>query len=137
MKYLNMHGQSWIIHKDSVREVGCIHTCQGLELSYAGIIIGPDLVVRNGVAITDPLKRASSDKSLHGYKNLYKVDPENAKNTAEYDYEKHIQNFATRDMRGSFVFSTDPETQEYLIHRFNGNEKKIPIDMEDRGVIIY
>ncbi|KKU42255.1 MAG: hypothetical protein UX59_C0045G0007 [Microgenomates group bacterium GW2011_GWA1_46_7] len=44
---LDKHGQAWIVHPDSVSEVGCIHTCQGLELDYVGVIIGPDLIVRN------------------------------------------------------------------------------------------
>ena len=51
---LDTDGQAWIIKPDSVSEVGCIHTCQGLELDYVGVIIGPDLVVRNGKVITQP-----------------------------------------------------------------------------------
>src|SRR5690606_29646125 len=43
---LNDHGQAWIIHPESVSEVGCIHTSQGLELDYVGVIIGPDLIMR-------------------------------------------------------------------------------------------
>ena len=44
----------WITAKDSVEQIGCIHTCQGLELDYVGVIVGPDLVVRNGVVVTRP-----------------------------------------------------------------------------------
>ena len=33
----------WAIDQDSVGEVGCIHTCQGLEFDYVGVIIGPDI----------------------------------------------------------------------------------------------
>ena len=51
---LDTDGQAWIIKPDSVSEVGCIHTCQGLELDYVGVIVGPDLVVRNGKVITQP-----------------------------------------------------------------------------------
>jgi DUF2075 family protein len=63
---LNEHGQAWIIHPDSVNEVGCIHTCQGLDLEYVGVIIGPDFVVRNGKIVTDGTKRARTDRSLWG-----------------------------------------------------------------------
>jgi uncharacterized protein len=28
--------------------VGCIHTCQGLELDFVGVIVGRNLVVRDG-----------------------------------------------------------------------------------------
>ena len=41
---LDTDGQAWIIKPDSVSEVGCIHTCQGLEVDYIGVIIGPDLI---------------------------------------------------------------------------------------------
>jgi len=69
-------GSLWSIAKESVNEVGCIHTCQGLEIDYIGVIIGPDLVVRNGKVITDPSKRAKTDASLKGFKEDYKKDPD-------------------------------------------------------------
>ena len=68
---LDTDGQAWIIKPDSVSEVGCIHTCQGLELDYVGVIVGTDLIVRNGKIITQPEERASTDKSIHGWKSLY------------------------------------------------------------------
>jgi hypothetical protein len=43
---LDRDGSLWIIAPNSVEEVGCIHTCQGLEVDYIGVIIGPDLIVR-------------------------------------------------------------------------------------------
>ncbi|MBC7764536.1 DUF2075 domain-containing protein, partial [Microbacteriaceae bacterium] len=64
---LNSDGQAWIIQPGSVSEIGCIHTSQGLEVDYVGVIIGPDLIVRDGKVITDVAKRASTDKSVHGY----------------------------------------------------------------------
>src|SRR3989338_9388498 len=63
-------GNLWILKKESVNEVGCIHTCQGLEMDYVGVIVGPDLIVRNGKIITDPSKRAKTDSSIKGYKKL-------------------------------------------------------------------
>lgn len=33
----------WINSTDSINEVGCIHTTQGYDLNYTGIIIGPEL----------------------------------------------------------------------------------------------
>ena len=57
-------GMTWIISQKSVEEVGCIHTCQGLELDYVGVIVGGDLRVDDGVLVTDPSARATTDKSL-------------------------------------------------------------------------
>ncbi|MCT4561314.1 MAG: DUF2075 domain-containing protein [Crocinitomicaceae bacterium] len=33
----------WVNSKNSINEVGCIHTTQGYDLNYAGVIIGPEL----------------------------------------------------------------------------------------------
>jgi len=52
-------------------QVGCVYTAQGFEYDWSGVIIGPDLVVRHGRAITvrqankDPefKKRSVSDRS--------------------------------------------------------------------------
>lgn len=75
---LDSQGQSWIIHPDSVSEVGCIHTSQGLELDYVGVIIGPDMIVRSGKIITDATKRAATDQSVKGIKNRLKENPKEA-----------------------------------------------------------
>jgi hypothetical protein len=56
---LSQDGGLWIMAPESVAQVGCIHTCQGLELDYVGVIVGPDFIVRNGEVVTDALKRAS------------------------------------------------------------------------------
>ncbi|WP_426779380.1 DNA/RNA helicase domain-containing protein, partial [Pseudomonas aeruginosa] len=45
---LDQDGSLWIIAENSIEQVGCIHTCQGLEVDYIGVIIGPDLIVRDG-----------------------------------------------------------------------------------------
>ena len=37
------NSQTWAIDKTSVNEIGCIHTSQGLEFDYVGVIIGEDL----------------------------------------------------------------------------------------------
>jgi uncharacterized protein len=69
----------WSIKPDSVREIGCIHTCQGLELDYVGVILGPDLLYRDGQILVDPSKRAKTDASIKGYKTFLKSNPEQAK----------------------------------------------------------
>jgi uncharacterized protein len=120
---LNKHGQSWIIHKDSVNEVGCIHTCQGLELDYGGVIIGPDLIVRNGKVITDATKRASTDKSIFGYKKLLKEDPVMARSAADMIIKNTYRTLMTRGMKGCYVYCTDSETQEYFKDKLKFNVK--------------
>lgn len=121
---LNKHGQAWIIHPESVNEVGCIHTCQGLELDYAGVIIGPDMIVRNGKIITDATKRASTDKSIFGYKKMLKEDPVRAKNIADMIIKNTYRTLMTRGMKGCYIYSTDIETQQYFKDRLGSNISK-------------
>lgn len=81
-KRWNMENRTkpWAIRKDSINEIGCIHTCQGLEFDYVGVIIGTDLRYDNGKIITDLTKNANSDRTaLVHTKALYKKDPEKAK----------------------------------------------------------
>jgi DUF2075 family protein len=107
-------GMLWILKPDSVREIGCIHTCQGLEVDYIGVIIGPDLVVRDGNVRTDATKRSSQDRSMHGYKQLLKTDPEAARAKADAIIKNTYRTLMTRGQKGCFVYAVDPETNEFL-----------------------
>jgi DUF2075 family protein len=107
-------GNLWILKPDAVSEVGCIHTCQGLEMDYVGVIIGPDLIVRDGKIITDATKRAGSDKSVHGYKKMHAEDPEAAEALADKIIKNTYRTLMTRGQKGCYIFSVDPETQHYF-----------------------
>ncbi len=107
-------GQTWIIQPDSVSEVGCIHTCQGLELDYVGVIVGPDLIARDGEIITSPAARASTDKSLQGWRALYDKDPEAAKRRLDLLIKNTYRTLMTRGQKGCYVYFTDGETAEYF-----------------------
>jgi DUF2075 family protein len=109
-------GNLWIISPESVNEIGCIHTCQGLELDYIGVIIGDDLIVRGGKIITNPDKRAKTDASLKGYKKLYKENPEEAEKKADLIIKNTYRTLMTRGMKGCYVYCTDKETQEYFLN---------------------
>ena len=75
---LTEHGSLWIEREDSISEIGCIHTCQGLEVDYIGVIIGPDLRFENGALICDVNQRAKTDASIKGIKKMGREDPEKA-----------------------------------------------------------
>lgn len=76
-------GHLWILKPDSVEQVGCIHTCQGLELDHVGVIIGPDLLVRDGEVVTDGFARSRHDRTMHGFKTLHRRDPAAARAAAD------------------------------------------------------
>ncbi|SMC73667.1 DUF2075 domain-containing protein [Polynucleobacter kasalickyi] len=116
---LDTDGSLWIQAPDSVSEVGCIHTCQGLEVDYIGVIIGDDLLVRNGEVITNPSARAKTDKSISGFKKLLKTNPELANQKADDIIRNTYRTLMTRGMKGCYIFCTDPETQAYFEDRLN------------------
>jgi DUF2075 family protein len=111
---LASQGGEWIIHKGSVEEIGCIHTCQGLELDYVGVIVGPDLIFEAGKLQTDPSARAKTDRSLHGYKKEFKVDPESASNKADEIIRNTYRTLMSRGMKGCYVYFTDEVTAKYF-----------------------
>lgn len=107
-------GSLWIISEKSIEQVGCIHTCQGLEVDYIGVIIGPDLVVRNGLVVTDPNGRDSHDKTLRGHKKMAKDDPIGTQHITDLIIKNTYRTLMTRGMKGCYVYSTDPETSAYF-----------------------
>jgi DUF2075 family protein len=111
---LSEDGFLWIVKPDSVREVGCIHTCQGLELDYVGVIIGPDLVVRDGRVVTDGAKRSHGDSAIKGYKGLLKKNRAAAQAKADLIIKNTYRTLMTRGTKGCYVYSVDPETNRYL-----------------------
>lgn len=104
----------WIIKPNSVNEIGCIHTCQGLEVDYIGVIIGPDLVVRNGVVNADVTQRARSDKSVFGYKKMLKENPLDGADQLEMIIKNTYRTLMTRGMKGCYIYCTDPETADWF-----------------------
>lgn len=111
---LSQDGSLWIIADKSIDQVGCIHTCQGLEVDYIGVIIGPDFIVRDGQVITSPDQRDKHDKSIRGYKKLSKADPELAKRETDLIIKNTYRTLMTRGMKGCYVYCTDQETAEYF-----------------------
>ena len=111
---LTSDGSEWIISPKSVEEVGCIHTCQGLEVDYIGVIVGRDLIVRDGVLSTDPASRAKTDKSLAGYKKEFKEDPVSANLKADEIIRNTYRTLMSRGMKGCYVYFVDPETAKYF-----------------------
>lgn len=115
--------KTWAIDEDSVNQIGCIHTSQGLEFSYAGIIIGDDLRYEHGKVITDFSKRAKSDKSLEGLKtDCRKGNPEALK-IADTLIRNTYRTLLSRAMKGCFVYCTDKALASYLKKRIKENDK--------------
>jgi len=111
---LDRDGSLWLIASDSVDQVGCIHTCQGLELDYVGVIIGPDLFVKDGKLGTAPEKRSRQDRSIRGYRRLLETDPEETRERVDRSIRNTYRTLLTRGMKGCYVFCVDPLTRDYF-----------------------
>jgi DUF2075 family protein len=119
---LSIDGSLWIIKPESVEQIGCIHTCQGLEVDYIGVIIGEDLIYEDGRIITNPDKRAKTDQSLKGYKGQLKDAKKSGNTQKAIEIETKIDNIIkntyrtlmTRGMKGCYVYCENKSLMEYL-----------------------
>jgi uncharacterized protein len=111
---LDKDGAKWLIAENSVSEVGCIHTCQGLELDYVGVILGDDFVIRNGRAVTNAAARSKSDRSVRGYKKMLKEDRQRALAVTDMIIKNTYRTLMTRGMKGCYIYSSDPETRDHF-----------------------
>ena len=108
---------TYAIDDNSINEIGCIHTCQGLEFDYVGVIIGEDIRYENGHIVTDMFKRAKTDQSIKGLKGLYKTDSTKADKIADEIIKNTYRTLMTRGMKGCYVYCVDKGMQEYLKQR--------------------
>ena len=106
--------QTFAIDEASVHEAGCIHTTQGLEFDYVGVIIGDDLRYEDGHVVTDYTKRASTDQSLKGIKTRMKTEPEAAAAEADEIIRNTYRTLLTRGMKGCYVYCTDGALAQHL-----------------------
>jgi DUF2075 family protein/SOS-response transcriptional repressor LexA len=114
---LDSDGQAWMIQPDSVNEVGCVYTSQGLELDYVGVIVGSDLAVRNGNIIIRPEHHASGDSAIQGWKVLYKKDPAGTEARLSSLIKNTYRTLMTRGQKGCYVYFVDEETRRYFQNR--------------------
>lgn len=110
-------GQGWLIHPESINEVGCIHTCQGLEMDYIGVIIGGDFRIRNGEIVIDPSVHPGQDKALQKWKAAIEEDPEIGREHVESVIKNTYHTLLSRGLKGCFIYCHDTETSEYFRER--------------------
>ena len=109
------NSQTWAIDPMSVNEIGCIHTCQGLEFDYVGVIIGDDMRYEDGHIATDYTKRAKTDQSLKGINKIVKEKGiEEANKVADAIIKNTYRTLMTRGIKGCYIYCVDRKLQEYL-----------------------
>jgi hypothetical protein len=95
----------WATDPAGFGQVGCVYTAQGFEYDWSGVILGPDLVWRDGRMVS---RRAGNE------------DPDfrNRTRVSDVQFDALVRNvykvLLTRGMVGTVLYSTDPETQHAL-----------------------
>ena len=123
---LNTDKNLWIIGDKSIEEIGCIHTCQGLELEYIGVIIGPDMRYENGQIITDVTQRSGNDQSVKGFKSFITHNKSKALQDADEIIKNTYRTLLTRGMKGCYVYCCDKALAEYLAAQLEPQHESVP-----------
>ncbi|MFP5218386.1 MAG: DNA/RNA helicase domain-containing protein [Actinomycetes bacterium] len=95
----------WATDPGGFDQVGCVYTAQGFEYDWNGVILGPDLVWRDGRWETQRQHNKDPD-----FRNTKRVD--------DGEFDRLVRNvykvLLTRGMVGTVITSTDPETRQFL-----------------------
>lgn len=105
---------TYAIDDTSVNEVGCIHTVQGLEMDYVGVIIGDDLKFVEGKVVTNVWARAKLDSSVKGLKTKAKQKDPIALKKADEIIRNTYRTLMTRGQLGCYIYCTDEKLSEYI-----------------------
>jgi DUF2075 family protein len=106
---LSEDGNLWILKPESINQIGCIHTCQGLECDYIGVLIGPDLLrdAATGTVTTHPEARSRQDRSVFGWKKRLVENPTATRKLLDALIKNTYRTLMTRGMKGCAVCFVD------------------------------
>ncbi|TCN30089.1 hypothetical protein EV644_13411 [Kribbella orskensis] len=102
----------WATDSNGFDQVGCVYTAQGFEYDWSGVIIGPDLVWRDGRFTT--VRNANKDPA---FKNRKTIDDQTFDRLVRNTYKVLL----TRGMVGTILYSPDPETRGVLHQLVTGD----------------
>ncbi|MFD7840709.1 DUF2075 domain-containing protein [Streptomyces sp. NPDC059761] len=120
----------WGVRPQGIGQVGCVYTAQGLEWDWCGVILGDDMVWREGRWVFRKGLASAQDKEtgLRETKKRGSMDPRLPADPAEF--ARRVQNayhvLLTRASRATVIYSTDGPTQEHL--------KKLVGSVDDQGL---
>lgn len=108
---------TWAIDESKSHQIGCIHTSQGLEFDYVGVILGRDIYY-------DP-----DTHTVNGdYENYYDKTGKSGLRNKPDELTQYIKNIyrvlMTRGIKGCTIFCCDKNLQAYMKNRANLIESK-------------
>ena len=105
----NLEGDKiWAINPKSFEEVGCIHTAQGLEFDYVGVLIGKDLFFdrTDGRVKTNKSAISKDDRSS----GIRSSSDQEARRLILNTYKTLL----TRGQKGCYVYCEDEDLRNYI-----------------------
>ena len=103
------------VNPNSFEEIGCIHTCQGMEFDYVGVFIGKDLYFKDGHVQTNR-NAISKDDKTSGIR-LTSTSNEEADKLIRRTYKVLL----TRGIKGCYIYCEDEALRNYLKEKLNKN----------------
>lgn len=102
----NRNNTDWINSDRLPYEVGCIHTVQGYDLNYVGVIFGPEITYNKRTGRIEVIKKNYHD-------NLGKAVGDDTEALRNYVLNIYAT-LLTRGIHGAFVYVCDKNLKEYL-----------------------
>jgi uncharacterized protein len=111
--YWNSQTKDWVNSPNAINEVGCIHTIQGYDLNYAGVILGPEIsydFVKEEIIV-----KKGNYLDINGHRGV----------TDEAELKRYIINIyktlLTRGIMGTYVYICDENLRRYMLQMTNHN----------------
>ncbi|MFJ4908227.1 DUF2075 domain-containing protein [Streptomyces sp. NPDC093249] len=110
----------WSVHENGLGQIGCVYTAQGLEWDWCGVIMGEDMVRRDGKWVFRRGKdRQDEEPDVRRVGRPGSFDPKVKAGSVDDDGFARLVRQAyhvlmTRASRATVLYSTDAETRSYL-----------------------
>lgn len=125
----NGTSNDWINSENSIDEVGCIHTTQGYDLNYVGIIFGNEITFNKQNNRIEVIKEKYYDKL--GKQSI--SDPQELE-----DYILNIyKTILLRGIEGTFIYACDDNLREYLAKSIEVADKEKDVFIDEEPIIPY
>lgn len=118
----NYTATPWAEIPETINEVGSICTCQGFDLNYTGIIIGPPISqLPNQNKIQVNLDKITDIEMFKKRKDL--TDPDEIKNLEERMVLNSLNVLFKRGIKGTYLYAHDPLLRKTLVSMFKEIEQ--------------
>lgn len=99
----------WVEQDQTIDEIGSTFTIQGLDLNYAGVIIGPSVKYRNGEIVFD--EKSSANKKATRRRTL---EDGSKQHFSQMLLKNELNVLLTRGVNGLYIYAVDEQLREAL-----------------------